>query len=265
MKILVINLDSAATRMAFQSNQLYQLGLKYERLPAYQIKDKANETYVKYHATWQRPLNMGEVSCFFSHKIAWDKVIEADSPMLILEDDALLTESVTSLLDDLDKLKNVDYVTLEARGINKKKQLAKKATLRFGDIEMIRLYQGRSGAAGYVMWPSGAKKLLAKMENEGVAITDKFINSDYKLLAYQISPAVIIQLDQCELHGITPPIGVKTSMGARPQSVPITSRMFWVYSIKRIVGQIKIGLNQLQNSHRATLRIIAISALFKKH
>ncbi len=265
MKVLVINLDSATTRMAFQSNQLHRLGLKYERLPAYQIKDKANETYVKYHATWQRPLNMGEVSCFFSHKIAWDKVIEADSPMLILEDDALLTESVASLLDELDKLKNVDYVNLEARGTNKKKLLAKKATQRFGDIEMIRLYQGRSGAAGYVMWPSGAKKLLAKMENEGIAIADKFINSDNKLLAYQIEPAVIIQLDQCQLHGITPPIVVQTSIGARPQFSPISSRMFWVYNIKRIVGQIKIGLNYLQNSHRAILRNIAISTLFKKH
>jgi glycosyl transferase family 25 len=262
MNILVINLDSATTRMAFQSNQLHQLGLKYERLPAYQIDDKANETFVKYHATWQRPMSIAEVSCFFSHKTAWDKVIEADSPMLILEDDALLTESVTSLLEELDKLKNVDYVNLEARGNNKKKLLAKKATQCFGDIEMIRLYQGRSGAAGYVMWPSGAKKLLAKMENEGIAISDKFINSDYKLLAYQIEPAVIIQLDQCRLHGLTPPIAVQTSLGTRPQSAPISSRMFWVFSIKRIIGQLKIGVNQLQNRHRAIRRNVTISALF---
>jgi glycosyl transferase family 25 len=192
-------------------------------------------------------------------------VIEADSPMLILEDDALLAESVTSLLDELSKLKNVDYVNLEARGINKKKQLANETTRCFADIELIRLYQGRSGAAGYVMWPNGAKKLLAKMENEGIAIADKFINSDYNLLAYHVEPAVIIQLDQCQLHGITPPIEVQTSIGARPQSAAISIPMFWKYSIKRIVGQFKIGLNQLQNSHRATLRNITISPLFKKH
>ncbi|MFT4747700.1 MAG: glycosyl transferase family 25 [Congregibacter sp.] len=264
MKVLVINLDTATTRMAFQKEQLNQLGLTYERLAAVQIKDKTNESYVKYYATWQRPLSMAEVSCFFSHKMAWDKVIEADSPMLILEDDALLAKSVPNLLAELDKLTNVDYINLEARGINKKKQLANKATQCFGDTEMIRLYQGRSGAAGYIIWPSGAKKLLAKMANEGIAIADKFINSDYKLIAYQIEPAVIIQLDQCQLHGITPPIDVQTSIGARPKSVPISSRKFWVYSIKRIVGQFKIGFNQLQNSHRATLRDIAISGLFNK-
>jgi glycosyl transferase family 25 len=264
MKVLVINLDSASTRMEFQCNQLNQLGLNFERLSAYQIKDNTNEIYVKYHATWQRPLSISEVSCFFSHKTAWDKVIEADSPMLILEDDALLTECVTSLLGKLDNLKNVDYINLETRGNNKKKQLAKKATQHFGDIEMIRLYQGRSGAAGYVIWPSGAKKLIAKMQKEGIAIADKFINSDYNLLAYQIEPALIIQLDQCQLHGITSPIAIKTSILASPESVTISNRMFWLFSIRRIVGQLKIGLNQLQNSHRSTRRIVAISAFFKK-
>jgi glycosyl transferase family 25 len=197
--------------------------------------------------------------------LAWDKVIEAKAPMLILEDDALLSEGVASVLAELDKLKNVDYVNLETRGNNKKKQLAKKATKCFGEIEMIRLYQGRSVAAGYVIWPNGAKKLVAKMYKEGIAIADKFINSDYTLLAYQIEPAVIIQLDQCKLHGIDPPIAVQTSIGARPQTAPISSRLFWLYAVKRIVGQLKIGLNRLQKSHRSTYRTVAVSAFFKKH
>lgn len=264
MKILVINLDSATTRMAFQKEQLTQLGLEYERLPAVQIKDKSNENFVKYHASWQRPLGMAEVACFISHKLAWDQVIAADLPMLILEDDALLSDNVPSLLNELDKLKDVDYVNLEARGINKKKQLAKKSTYSFTECEMYRLYQGRSGAAGYVIWPSGAKKLLVKMQNEGIALSDKFINSAYNLLAYQIEPAVIIQLDQCQQHGIAQPIEVKTSLGSRPEPAPFTSGIFWRHTLKRIVGQIEIGFNQMQNSHRATRRNIAISGLFKK-
>lgn len=265
MNVLVINLDSSTTRMAFQLKQLNQLGLRYERLPAVQITDKTNEDFVKYHASWERLLSLAEVSCFFSHKMAWDKVIEADCPMLVLEDDALLAESVASLLVELDKLKNVDYVNLEARGINKKKQLAKKATQCFGDIELTRLYQGRSGAAGYVIWPSGAKKLLTKMEKEGIAIVDKFINTDYQLLAYQIEPAVIIQIDQCQQHGITPPIEVQTLLGARPQAEKMSGLKFWKYSMKRICGQFKIGYNKLQNSHRGILRTIAISPLFTRH
>ncbi|MFT5543861.1 MAG: hypothetical protein ACI97K_000983 [Glaciecola sp.] len=64
MDTLVVNLDSAKARMEFQCNQLDQLGLKYERLPAVQIKDRTNQTFVKYHATWQRPLSIAEVSCF---------------------------------------------------------------------------------------------------------------------------------------------------------------------------------------------------------
>jgi glycosyl transferase family 25 len=264
MNILVINLNFAKQRMAFQSNQLNQLSLNFERLPACQINDEADEKYVKYRATWQRPLSVAEVSCFFSHKAAWQRVIDADSPMLILEDDALLAESVPMLLTELEKQNNVDYVNLEGRGINKKKQLARVATMRFGGYEMTRLYQGRSGAAGYVIWPSGAKKLISKMQKEGIAIADKFINSDYTLLAYQIEPAAIIQLDQCEMHGIVAPISVQTSIGAKPPPVSITSKMFWVYSARRVLGQLTIGLNQLLNKRDSTRRIIAISDFFKK-
>jgi glycosyl transferase family 25 len=263
MNVLVINLNSATQRMEFQNAQLNQLGLKYERLVASRIENETDEKFVKYHATWQRPMSVAEVSCFFSHKAAWERVIEANSPMLILEDDALLADSVPNLLGELERQTNVDYVNLEGRGINKKKQLAKVATKRFGDYKMTRLYQGRSGAAGYIMWPSGAKKLIGKMQEEGIAIADKFINSNYKLIAYQIEPAPIIQLDQCELHGMIAPISVETSIGNRPPPASTTSKMFWVYSVRRIIGQLRIGVNQLQNRQHSTRRNVAIADFSK--
>ncbi len=53
----------------------------------------------------------------------------------------------------------------------------------FSYINLFRLYQGRSGA--YVLWPSGAKKLLEKVEQGNVGLADKFINADYSLQAFK--------------------------------------------------------------------------------
>lgn len=259
IKILLINLDSASERLAFQQQQFAKLGLTFERLPAYRLNNQTDPLYLKYHATWQRKLSLAEVSCFLSHKLAWQKVVTEQQPMLILEDDAFLAANLNILLPQITKLKGLDYLNLEARGRNKKKLLAKQASYAFGGTELFRLFQGRSGAAGYIIWPEGASKLLNKINAEGIGLADKFINASYELLAYQMEPAPIIQIDQCEMLGINPPIVVCSSITAKPAPPPLHSKLFWVYAYRRIKGQLHIALNQLNNIQRAKRRCVAIS------
>jgi len=261
MKAIVINLDSATERMAFQEQQLKSLNIDFERLPAFRIENEKDSFFLKFFNTWQRPLSVSEVSCFFSHKKAWDRIIKEDKPMLVLEDDALLTKITVCILQELYIQKNIDYVTLEERK-NRKKLLAKSSKSQFCDVSLIRLYQGRSGAAGYVLWPSGAKKLLKQMNKKGIGIADKFINENYSLKAYQIEPANIIQLDQCHLHGIEQPIEVNTSI--KPRSTSTKDKKKWRFQLKRIMGELKVGLNQIFHIHNANRRTIKISDHFEK-
>ena len=197
MKALVINLDSAVERMEFQNQQLNSLAIDFQRLPAFKINNTDDPIYQQYYETWQRPMSPSEVSCFFSHKKAWDQILKENQAMLVLEDDALLAQNLSCILEELSTIKNIgyeiDYVNLEERK-NRKKLLSNKSKSDFCDTSLTRLYQGRSGAAGYVLWPSGAKKLLLQMENKGIGIADKFINENYSLKSYQIEPASIIQL-----------------------------------------------------------------------
>jgi len=262
MKALVINLNSAIDRMAFQKQQLKSLGIKFQRLPAFKINNTQDKTYQDYYSTWQRPMTISEVSCFFSHKKAWDQIIEQNQPMLVLEDDAWLADNVSMVLDKLEKLSDLDYVTFEVTGSNSRKLIAKEAVDNFHDINLMRLYQGRSGAGAYVLWPSGARKLIKKTEKGNIGLADKFINANYSLRSYQIEPAIAIQLDQCHFFDIKPPLEVRTSISTKTNtsSKPIH---FIQYKIKRTIGEIKAGINLFRNKHHATRRRITLSEYFK--
>ena len=260
MKAFVINLDSATERMAFQKQQLKQLNIEFQRIPAYKIDSKEDSLFLKYHNTWQRPMNVAEVSCFFSHKIIWDLIVENNQAMIVLEDDAYLADDINQVIDDLQKQVDIDYVNIETR-YKRRRLIAKTPKQKIGNSELYRLYQGRSGTGGYILWPNGAKKLLIKMEQEGIGLVDKFINSAYSLKSYQASPALLIQIDQCSIHHLTPPLETSTSISSRSkQKTKHASHL--KYRCRRFMGQIKIGLNYLYNIHHAEQKQIDISPSF---
>ncbi len=263
MDAIVINLDSATQRMSFQEQQLNKYEIKFQRLSATFLKDINDPTYKKYALNWERTLRPAEIAAFLSHKEAWEIVSSQQHPMLILEDDACFADNINCILEGLDNKKNIDYVNIEVTGINKKKLLAKKVTSTFCGTRLIRLYQGRSGAGGYVLWPSGAKKLLKQARNNNIGLADKFINANYSLLSYQIEPAVLIQLDQCIYHGIEAPIEVVSSI-TPPSTMKMKLESCRICRFRRFMAQVVVGLNHLHHIHHASKRSIAFSdRLFK--
>ena len=263
MKALVINQDNQTIRMDFQEKQLTELGLTLQRVPAYSISGDTDKTFLKLFDKWQRQLSPSEVSCFLSHKTAWEIVASSESPMLILEDDAWLDTNIDKVLNALSDMDDVDYVTFEVTGSKRKKLIAKQPVKKIDRSNLLRLYQGRSGAGGYVLWPEGAIKLLDQVRNGKVGLADKFICSCYSLRSYQVEPALVIQLDQCKFYGITPPIEVKTTINARPESRPSLIPHIR-YRVRRLIGEIKVGINLLRHSFGTERRQIALSNNFKK-
>lgn len=262
MKALVINQDSQVQRMAFQTQQLSSLGIDFQRLPAFTLSGAEDKVYKKFFDTWQRPLTVSEVSCFLSHKKAWQQVLSENKPMLILEDDAWLEASITEVLNELGQLTDVDYVTLEVTRLNRKKVVAKKSEKQFCGVNLLRLYQGRSGAAGYVLWPTGAKKLLKLLGGDKSGVVDKVINSCYSLNAYQVEPGLAIQLDQCSFHGITPPLEVQSTITTKTGvEFVLIDRVR--YKARRIAGELKIGINFLKHYFHSDRRHILLSEGFK--
>ena len=254
MNILVISLPSAKERRNFQQKQLSKLGLDFKFLDATSTNDISKSTYRQHYQDWQRPLKETEVACYYSHRHAWDSVIQSNQPTLILEDDALLSRCIPDLLRSLSTKKNVDLINLENRG--RKKFVSRQSEAVICNSRLLRLYQDRTGAAGYILWPSGAKNLIQCEKRKGIALADAHITACNNLITYQVEPSPIIQLDHCDYYDIKNPISnnaSESSVSSRHNHKGNIS--FWV---KRIYFQVKLGVRQLALVTKSRRRYINI-------
>lgn len=243
---LVINLVRSADRLAFQQAQLEALGIPMQRLAATSTEELDEKRYESLANGWERKLRPAEVACFLSHQAAWQHVADTGQAWLILEDDALLSREVPGLLEHLATHPGqADLVTLETR--SRKKLIGKQAYPAGSRFSLHRLYQDRTGAAAYVLYPSGARKLLQKAQTHAPGLADAFISSHYALNAWQVVPAAAIQLDQCENYGLplaNPFVSAITPAGSkRPEALALSRKIG--FKIRRIVSQARMAWRHL--------------------
>jgi len=256
MKTYVINLPKDSERKVFQEKQLQNLNIDYEIINAVSTNDISKQTYKKHKNDWQRPLRDVEVACYYSHQILWREIIKEEEPALILEDDALLSKCMPNILKELASLQNIDYINLEVVG--RKKIVSRKAQMLSScDTKLYRLYLDRNGTGGYILFPSGAKKLLALEAKSGIGLSDAHINACTDLIAYQIEPASVIQLDQCTQYGITPPLDIKSNIGTQKKPT-VNLKERWLFVPKRLKAQLKQGIQHLFSILKAEKREIKI-------
>ena len=260
MKILIINLPDSTDRRIFQQKQLEQLGLNFEILPAVSVNDIQDSTYQSMSQGWERPLRRSELACYLSHQKSWEIVLKYNQPTLILEDDALLSWHVPALLSTLANCQFCDLVTMEVRG--RKKIVAKQSEALAKNHQLFKLYQDRTGAAGYVLWPSGAKKLLNKAKATSPGLADAFISSTYELNAYQVEPAAIIQLDQCRHYNIANSTQTQSAISNEVKPVSIANQPSgkFAFRVRRIASQLRMGWRQLSSLPQSTKRSIKLKA-----
>ena len=254
MQIFVINLPDAVKRRKLQKDQLTKLGLEYTILDATSVENISEATYKKHYFDWQRPLRKTEVACYYSHRSAWDRVIKSRKPALILEDDTLLSLCVPELLDNLNDIENSDLINLE--NAYRKKFVSRSHIDISCNSKLIRLYQDRNGAAGYILWPSGANKLIQLEKNSGIGLADAHITACHELKAYQVEPSPIIQLDQCTAYGIG-----NTHTNTILKSTVSTGHNYKggiYFFIKRLYYQFKLALRQLYILTKSQRRYIII-------
>ena len=243
---LVINLARSGDRLAFQQAQLSALGIPMQQLAAISTDQMDAVQYESLANSWERKLRPAEVACFLSHQAAWQHVADTSQPWLILEDDALLSRQVPDLLAALSvNPQHADLITLETR--SRKKLIGRCAYPVGVHFSLRRLYQDRTGAAAYVLYPEGAHKLLQKARRHGPGLADAFISSSYELNAWQVVPAGAIQLDQCEAYGLpfdNPFASTITPAGSkRPAACSLFKLMG--FKARRLSNQPKMGLRKL--------------------
>ena len=262
MHVLIINLAGAHERMALQERQMRELSLSWERLEAVTPQTLSPGPEDPLWQQWQRPLRVTEMALFASHLAAWRRVLDHVRPCLILEDDALLAASAPAFLHQLAKVTKagggpaIDHVTLETR--SRKKLVSRKT---HPHLPMRRLWQDRTGAAAYVLFPSGAEKLVTRAPRIA-ALADAAIAGCYDLASWQTDPALAIQVDQSAAYGIRPPITAQSSVDAvaRPGTHDLPSALRRAYRRRRLLAQLRMGARQLAHLHHAERRQIGIAS-----
>jgi glycosyl transferase family 25 len=119
---------------------------------------------------------------------------------LILEDDAVICNHAAEILAKLETSNKYDLISLEVR--RRKKFLSKEGEPLAQGYSLHDMLYDKGGAAGYIVWPEGARKLLNHMEQYGAAPADAFLGDCKNLERGQVVPAPIIQLDMCEHYRV---------------------------------------------------------------
>ncbi|WXT99938.1 MAG: hypothetical protein Ctma_0644 [Catillopecten margaritatus gill symbiont] len=254
MNIFVINLKSATERRAFQRQQLTKLNLGFEFIDATTIKDISNETYQKHYYDWQRPLQKTEVACYFSHQKLWSRVVADNQPALILEDDVLLSKHTAEILKELEKRTNLEMVNLEV--FDRKKYVSKNSE-PIKNHQLFYLHQDRAGAAAYILYPKGAKKLL-QYQQHGIALADVHLHNCPSLNSYQVEPACAVQLMFCQEYNIKQhDINISQSLMGHGNN---KEKRTFIFKVKRMAAQIKLGFRQLLLMTKSDKRNIKLNS-----
>lgn len=242
MNIYIINLKNQTERRAFQQRQFKKLDLDCEFLEAVTANDIDEETYKKHYYDWYRPLRKAEIACYFSHQKCWQKVISTNTPALILEDDAILSKDTKKILNILKNNAEVDLVDFEI--VNKKKHLSKTSKKLIDNYQLSAIYFNSAGAGAYLIHPSGAQKLLNEEAKKGIAPTDHRIKHCQHLKSFQIEPALSIQPIFLEYYGLENKYH-QCKWTDSTTSVGKSRRRPFVFRLKRIIAQIKLGFYKL--------------------
>ena len=93
MKIFIISLPDAVERRERAARQLGEVGLAFEFFDAMRGEQVMADGYFdgcdedEWLLNTGHPMSPGEVGCFASHRSMWQKCVELDEPLMIMEDD----------------------------------------------------------------------------------------------------------------------------------------------------------------------------------
>ena len=189
--IIIISIKGSHKRKDFQKNQLGNLQLNATFMDAVTPNDLTPAVLEKYSTSWARPLRKTEIALTHSHAKAWQHSIETNKPILILEDDVVLCDSLPLILQSVFLRDDLEFVQLETFG--EPKLLCKMPeSLCIQDYRLHKLYRDRGGSAAYIIWPKTAKKLIYSVKKT-YPPADAAIHLAPGIRRHQISPACAIQ------------------------------------------------------------------------
>lgn len=254
MDIAYINLARATERRAFMEAQAAGLGLSIERVEAVDARDIPTPIVERLVNSWERPLSRAELGCFLSHHALWERVAATERPILILEDDVLLSRRLPDLLPAIRALRDADLVNLE--DFDRRRFVSRRLEPIAPGLSRRRTFRDKAGCAAYVLWPSGADALLTRAR-KGAAPGDAFLHGAVRLKAFQCEPSLAIQAQFAGARGIPAPLEMPTQIQAKREKLPLTFANMR-FAARRLRTQLHLTREHLRRLGPATFARVDI-------
>lgn len=220
MRIFVISLPTETTRREFIRAQFEQLGVEFTFFDAVDIRQSRTQYFEAIDAK-RFFLNAGrhclstEIGCYASHLLLWRTCKTLNEPIVILEDDAGLTEDFALALPFIEsQIDTLGFIRLEASCKRSGPRVAESRT-----HSAHYCYSYPFSAMGYAVAPDAAQTFIDHSRRFEAPV-DKFIKDFWvhRQPLFQLLPHVIDESD----------IGINTSsIGARykPGKRRLTARL----------------------------------------
>jgi len=130
-----------------------------------------------------------EIACFASHLQAWQYCVDTGAPLLVLEDNVELVDSMSAavLHESMAALPDLGYIKLAARFERSHHTLAALTNTH----SLARYRRGTCGTSAYRITPAGAAKLIKGAE-EIVEPVDDYLEKPWRhgVIAYSVVPSL---------------------------------------------------------------------------
>lgn len=161
-RVFLINLSKDTDRLKAMSNQLVRLALPFERIEAVygtQLPEWLRPYFLNAQGQVAPELEPGEVGCYASHLLVLKRIVENNTPGLVLEDDLELDEKLPEILASTHALPR-DWDILRLSGYENHFPKFPAGALSEGK-KVIKYSRVPFGTGAYLITPQGARKFLS--------------------------------------------------------------------------------------------------------
>ncbi len=223
MKIFVISLKNSIDRRESITKQLALFSGEWEFFDAVNAKEGLPERLEsmqadKYRKIFRsRPLSVGEKGCYASHYLLWEKCVEINENIVILEDDIIITKHFLDTIQHLHEYhKLYQYIKIEPANCQFKK------VNYDGTFQIARLLDNDVRTSAYSITPKAADQYLKHSQKWRCAV-DNYIGQSYlhNIASYTILPYAVYPSDYLNLSLFESTIQLeKTSKVILPLKAP---------------------------------------------
>ncbi|WP_344963445.1 glycosyltransferase family 25 protein [Oceanisphaera sediminis] len=180
MPVFVISLKRSQERRDYIASQLQAQGIDFSFFDAIDGSDKSNPLLKRYNYTkrlWltsgKMPTN-GEIGCYASHYSLWQKCVDMNQPLVVVEDDAKICPNAEQTLKMVaEKIEQYGCLRLET--------VIRGETIPMEEAEHYRISwmsDNFGGLRAYALAPWAAKKLLNGSKTWSLPV-DNYLGAPY--------------------------------------------------------------------------------------